>query len=781
MKLTLTQICKGEVENLEKLYPHIKDHIDEWVVVVPPKDKAIPFLKGKATVVVQDFTQEIEPEVIEKMKEYGLEVDPDYRLFNFAKARNASLEAATGDYIIWWDGDDIPRGLENIKPFIEQNPETDIFDAVYDYFRDEEGNSISDHVRERVFRNNGKFLWMGGALGLIHETLLPITSFEPLRLDIPQDVFFVEHHTDHVDSSSMRNHIALLYEYIKTDGEDPRTIYYLGVEFFNRGMYEYCIKVLREYVEVGGWDEERYHAYLKIAEAYQMLKDPKSARDAYLRALDEMPHYPHAYLGMGEVYHNEEEWGKSSEYLMTGLQKKMPKTKYVNDVTRFTFRPAVYMALNYLKLGKPNLAYEWFSKALQMNPKHPWVKENAQLFVDAQNLDEYVRSFVKLGQLSQRLYPKTLSKLAEAVPDELMDQELLMDFKWRYTRPKVWGTKSVVFFCSSAFEDWGPESLVKGCGGSEEAVIQLTKRLVKLGWEVTVYNNCIREGKVDGVDWVRFERFNPRDIFNILISWRNNIFTEPRVANKKYIDVHDVPNPPLDKFYAEDQLEGVTMLVKSQFHRQVFKHLPDDKFKIIPNGIDTKQFENPKKTKNNLVWTSSYDRGLENLLEMWPDIKKEVPDATLDTYYGFSLYDTTPWGRTKKGQFWKAKMIKLLDQKGITDHGRVGTDEVAEAYKKADVWAYPSAFPEIDCISATKAMAAKCVPITTDFAAVKERNQGVAVERDINTQEGKEFFRDSLIGLLLNEKQKQRIRARLDVSGYDWDNIAKRWAEEFER
>ncbi len=772
MKLSVIMICKNELDNLKRLYPLIKDHIDELVVVVPPKDKAIPFLKDKATVIEKDFTQAIEPEIIKKMKEYGLEVDLKYRLFNFAAARNASLEAATGDYVLWLDADDTPLGMDNVKKIIEKNEDIEVFDAVYDYYRDEEGNPVSDHSRERIFINNGKWEWKGGKLGLIHETLLPTGAYEPIRMDIPDEVFRVEHLGDHVDSSSMRNHIALLYEYLKTEGDDPRTTLYLGIEYFNRKMYDYCIKVLLEYVKVGGSTEDRYGAWVKIAEAYHMMGDSKSGRNAYLEAQKEMPHRPDAYLGLGESYHEAGEWAKSVEFMMTGLQKRLPQTKQALDKMKYTFRPSGYIALAYMELGKQREAYDWFIKAAKMNPKHPWVKQYAPLFIEAKDLDEYVKSFVKLGQISQRLYPKTLSKLAAVVPDELKDQELLMDFKWRYTSPKIWQDNTVVFFCSSAFEDWGPESLEKGCGGSEEAIIQLTKQLVKLGWDVTVYNNCIKEQIKDGVKWVRYERFNPRDMFNILVSWRNNML-DAKTASKRYIDVHDVPDL---RYYDKELVDGTKLLVKSKYHRDRFPDLPDDQFVIIPNGISMEQFKNPKKVENNLVWTSSYDRGLDNLLEMWPDIKKEVPDATLDVYYGFQLYDTTPWGSKPEGQAWKRKMQKLLTQDGVTDHGRVGTDEVAEAYLKADVWAYPTSFCEIDCITATKAMAAGCVPIATEVAALKERNQGIRVkEGDYKT------FKEDLINLLKDEPRKEEIRSNMDVAKYDWLNVAKQWDAEFKK
>lgn len=776
MKLSLTMICKNELENLKRLKPLVEPHIDEWVVVFPPEDPAIKWAKKNGIkAVVKDFTQEIEPEIRERFKSFDLEVNPDYRLFNFAAARNDSLAQATGDYILWLDADDEPVGFDKVREFVEQNPTTDCFHMIYDYSRDTEGNRESDHTRERVIKNNGIFEWKGSKLGLIHETLIEKPGKSYLRLDLPEDTY-VRHHSDHMFESSERNFVALLYEYLKTEGDDARNTFYLGIELFNRRMFDKCIQIFQEFVQESGSQEDRYQAWMKIAEAYHMLGMNESGRNAYYAAIDEMPNYPNAYLGLGESYHKEEKWAKSTDFILTGLTKKMPGVKHGLDKMMFTFRPAVYLALNYLELGKPLDAYKWFKTAAAINPDHPWVKENSGVFKDARSLDEYVKSFVRLGQLSQQLYPKTLSKLAEAVPDELMDQELLMDFKWRYVKPKIWPSNSVVFFCSHAFEDWGPESLIKGCGGSEEAVIQLSKRLAKLGYEVTVYNNCLKEATIDGVKWVRFERFNPRDIFNVLIAWRNNLFTEPKVARKKFLDMHDVPNKPVEAFYPEEDLKNVTILVKSQYHRNLFPHLKDENFAIIPNGIDLEQFEKPEKTKNNLVYTSSYDRGLEQLLEMWPDIRKEVPDATLDVYYGFSLYDTTPWGRTKKGQEWKQKMIKLIDQEGVTDHGRVGSDEVAKAYLKADVWAYPTSFPEIDCITATKAMAAKCVPIATDFAAMAERNQGIVIKGDINTPEVKETFKQELIKLLKDDKRKQEIRRKLDVAKYDWDEVAKQWS-----
>ena len=39
-----------------------------------------------------------------------------------------------------------------------------------------------------------------------------------------------------------------------------------------------------------------------------------------------------------------------------------------------------------------------------------------------------------------------------------------------------------------------------------------------------------------------------------------------------------------------------------------------------------------------LWWQSSYDRGLDILLYLWPDIKQAYPDAELGVAYGWDLF-----------------------------------------------------------------------------------------------------------------------------------------------
>lgn len=782
MKLSLAMIAKGELENLKRLKPLVENHIDEWIVVFPPKDKAISWAKKNGIkAIVKDFTQPIEQQFIEQFKEYGVNIDSKYRLFNFANARNESFRHATGDYILWLDADDVPLGLKELREYIIPRGQFDMFDVLYDYSRDKEGNPISDHYRERIIKNNAGFEWRGAALGVIHETVVATGVLAPKKVEVPKDIFRVEHSPEagHDESSLHRNHIALLYEYLRTKGADARTTYYLGTSFFNMKQYELCVQVMQEYIKVGGWDEERYRAWVRMAEAYHQIGDKESSRNAYLNATKELPNYPDAWMGMGESYYSDEEWAKAIEFLMIGMQKPVPKTKSAVDLVKYSFRPLPFLCLSLIKLGKSLEAYNWFLKAKKLNPKHPWISQYEGLITEMKELDDYIRSFIKVGQLAKKFYPQTLEKLAEAIPEEIQDQEVLLDFKRRFGRVNTWGDKSIVIFGSMAFEDWGADSLVTGCGGSEEAVIHLSKRWAKMGWEVTIFNNCPKEEIRDGVAWRRYENFNPRDDFNILISWRNNPFIQEKRARLKFIDLHDVPN---NQYYPASVLGDVNMMVKSQYHRSLLPQLEDSNFKVITNGIDLAQFNGSKKIKNKMIWTSSLDRGLEYLLEAWADIKKAVPDALLDVFYGFELWDASPYAKTEKGRLWRSKMVKLLDQEGVNFIGRVGTDRIAQAYNEADIFPYPSDFPEISCISLMKAQAAKCIPVTSSFAAIKETNRfGVLVDGNPQEEGFMDRYVEELTALLKDEGRKTELRSKIQSDQWSWDLIAGKWDELFRK
>jgi len=181
-----------------------------------------------------------------------------------------------------------------------------------------------------------------------------------------------------------------------------------------------------------------------------------------------------------------------------------------------------------------------------------------------------------------------------------------------------------------------------------------------------------------------------------------------------------------------------------------------------------------------VIYTSSYDRGLQHLLEMWPDVKKAVPGATLDVYYGWQIFDQFYKDNPASMQ-WKDNINKLLTQDGVTDHGRISQTELKKAMEGAGVWAYPTHFGEINCISAIKAQAYGCEPVVVNYAALQETVQfGRKVDGDIYDQETKDEFKKQLIDALNNPMQNREEMIKWAKDKYSWDKIAKNWKEMME-
>ncbi|NBU34911.1 hypothetical protein EBS40_09900 [bacterium] len=181
--------------------------------------------------------------------------------------------------------------------------------------------------------------------------------------------------------------------------------------------------------------------------------------------------------------------------------------------------------------------------------------------------------------------------LYESLCDAIRYDERVRPLRYKVKRPVEWDDKSIVIFCGQGYEEWGPHTLDKGMGGSEEAVIYLSRELSKLGYNVTVYGEVDNvtydttvEPKEYNVRYLPWKQIDMRDKFNIFVSWRAPQYIEKVNAKVKLVDVHDVLPKEIVKNYPD-----VTYLVKTAYHSSL---LPEDvDRKVIGNGIVKEQFE----------------------------------------------------------------------------------------------------------------------------------------------------------------------------------------------
>ena len=192
-----------------------------------------------------------------------------------------------------------------------------------------------------------------------------------------------------------------------------------------------------------------------------------------------------------------------------------------------------------------------------------------------------------------------------------------------------------------------------------------------------------------------------------------------------------------------------------------------------------------------IIGTSSYDRYLDIFLRMWPDVKKAVPQATFHAFYGWQLFDVF-YRNNPERMSWKNKVVELLKQEGVIEHGRVPQHVIKEEMLKSGIWAFPTWFGEINCISLQKATAYGCVPVTVNYAALKERalfgkiinvydDKGNQI-RDIYDPEVQEEFKKALIEALTNHKWQEEVRIpmmKYSLENFTWEKTAEGWTYEF--
>lgn len=353
----------------------------------------------------------------------------------------------------------------------------------------------------------------------------------------------------------------------------------------------------------------------------------------------------------------------------------------------------------------------------------------------------------------------------------------------------------VVIWTGPGWEKWCPTTVdAVGIGGSEMAAITMARLLVERGCRVRVYSDCgvYGEGVYDGVEYRIHEKFHDLDC-DVLVVSRNCMALSPDIrvrAKVKYMWTHDVY--PMSASH-ELISHASRILALSQWHKgNILNYLPyvqEDQITVTRNGIEFDRFDkyvdfprNPHK----VVCSSSFDRYLLSLLQMWPRIRERVNDAELHLFYGFYNWEKASAGNTEQlALIEKLKgMVASLKDQGVVMHGRVNQDTLAREFMTAGVWLYPTWFSETSCITAMEAQYAGLPAITSTIAALNETvgSMGTRIEGDWLSQSYQDKFIAAAVTALLDTSEEHRRQLREDArKRFPWSAVADSWVEMFKQ
>jgi glycosyltransferase involved in cell wall biosynthesis len=346
---------------------------------------------------------------------------------------------------------------------------------------------------------------------------------------------------------------------------------------------------------------------------------------------------------------------------------------------------------------------------------------------------------------------------------------------------QIYAQKSVGIFTYAVrgLDAWDPDSISKGITGSEEAVIYMGQALANQGYKVVVFG-CPPEGSrhSDPSANPRYVPVGYRDgtIFDIAIAWR-----QPGIAHQLkqrartvYLWPHDTYNGGLSPAQVS-AFDGVLWLSDWQRDQWISQTPHFNRFdQIFGNGVVLEQFQPVVERKNpySCIYGSNYARGLEVLLDIWPQVKEKFPLATLDIYYGWQS-----WGSLSPEK--EAKMRQqVATLEGVTDHGLVGHEELNAAYSQASFWTYPCIYPEVFCITALRAQLSGAVPVIIDGSGL------TSVVRDGYRCATRAEYLDTLLKALA-EAEKISVERRQHLGDFvrqefTWNTVAQQWNQVFD-
>lgn len=722
---------------------------------------------------------------------------------DFAEARNFNFSQVPKEYdwILWSDADDVWRGLEKLRETLEQSPHVDGLGFWYSYDWDEHKKPVVVHRKTMLIKNDNAATWVGA----IHEDLVQNRSLE---VGLVEGIERLHLSTEHRAKDNAVRNLEIAKTQVKEHGDDPLSFWNLANSQFAVSDFEGSKRSFEEFIEDSEAPEQVYLARIRLANVFKSLNRREECIKQLQSAIGLFPSLPDAYLQLAYYYYDFENMDKAEEMCLMGMVKRPQIMKMVVYNPRdYDYNPMMLLAKVYYRKHRPDLMLPLIKGCLKIYPDskeiQKWLKEAEK---DKKMLGKALEQVQKLQKITDLV---KLKKELDKLPADMQSHPQIVQLRNQNFVKKESSGRDLVIYCGNTMHQWNPELFkTKGFGGSEEAVIHMARELAKLGWNVTVYNNCghkpVEEEtfstilfrdeqgntgqKVMSIIYRPFWEFNYRDKQDVVILWRWAKPLDAEInAPKIFLELHDViPEGEL----TPKRLEKVQKIfVKSNFHRSLFPNVLDNKFAIIPNGLEIYPDPTIEKDPYLIINTSSPDRSMDVLPKLFKEVKKRVPKARLQWAYGWDGFVDTYRNDAKK-MAWMEQTKKEMKEAGIEDLGRITQEEVGRLYQKASIFAYPTEFAEIDCISVRKAQVAGAFPVTTDFGALEESVSWGCKIHSTKTKDNWNKPYQFHFGLEGDKEQQEWIDnvveilkngTKLDgvVMGHKgWPSIVERWNKE---
>jgi hypothetical protein len=709
-----------------------------------------------------DSTIEIINKLLIGKKKGNLYHEP---FINFRDSRNRLLELAGKDckFIIMLDDTYIIKG--NLRNFLNEVRGDQNSDSFSMYIK----SNDNEYVSNRIIKTNSNLKYKYK----IHEVIQPEDNNNYI-IPISESYIF-DGRFEYMEERTKNRKIydlKLLEEEIDENPNEPRYYYYMaqtysGLENWEIS-YNFFIKRMNHHVE--GYLQEKIDAIFEAARIsnFRLNKPWQECEELYIKAYQLDNERPEALYFIGIHYYMEgNNMKKAFEYFSKAFKIGYPIHR------QYSLKPTI--SFYFLPKFLVELCYRFENYVLG--------EECAKLFLDNNNQ-------------SSDIYPLILSWYNIFVKLNMMNNKFPNDII-----KKIGDRKPLLcFVADGGFSSWtGSDILTKGVGGSETYIIEMARYIQKQGYfNVIVFCKCIEYSVFENVHYIPIDFFAPfikENHVNTCIISRFSEYIPLAVKGKTlnvYLVLHDLAPSglviPLDI-----KLKKIFCL--SEWHVNYFSNIFPQCKHLTTHfyyGIDIHKFNNnelelkiEQKIKNRFIYSSFSNRGLLELLKMWPSIIEKYSDASLDIY---SDIDGN-WVNNVEGE--KMQEIRTLlenykaEQNGLNIyyHGWVSKDILARGWVQAEYWFYPCTFMETFCLTALEAAISKTLAISNGLAALQNTvgERGIRIEGDATSKEWHNKALEKLFLIMEDNIERNKLVEKNYnwVKKISWENQANKLLDEY--
>lgn len=769
--ISVAMIVRNCAKDLDRCLGSVNGHANEIVIADTEP--------GGST----DGTREV-------AQKYGAKLVDFPWINDFSAARNFVASQCSSDAVMWLDSDDV---VENADLLFKTAgglllKQIDCLYVRYDYEFDASGHCTTRLWRERVTDRN-VFQWKAP----IHECQCAAYRFEAAHVKPEYGV--IKHTRQREDQNAASVRLVRNLEHLEqahASGKmETRLLFYWGNTLVGLGRHQEAIEKYAAYVQNSGVPEERYAAMMAISECHRTMGENQHALRAIMQAVCFRPDLCSAYLHAAETYIATNNYADAERWAREALEHlKNVHGEMVYNPKAVEGRPHVLLSIALANLGRLDEALPHMEIAERFYPDDENVKHVKEQLGRIHRRKTLVTGVENLARaLKEEGRTERLDLLSRSVPDFIQGDGYVQSLRARVRDPSQ---HTIAFYCPVIGEAWNPHSIKRGIGGSEEAVINMAREMKARAWNVEVYCEVDQPGDYGPYGhWYPLGAFKgTEDDLDVAVWWRNPespIHTGVK-ATCSYAWLHDTPVGSQWIPNYDDMIDRVMFL--SQYHRSLYPWVKEEHVWYTANATDPSLWHEPRNEPGKLIYSSCPSRGLLYLLQWWDYLKDQVRKATLDVYYGWNVWAINRANTDPVFGSMYREIEKIRHKPGVTWHGRVGQDELAEAMARSQIWAYPCDFPEISCITGMKAQIHGVLPITiAGENAVHETVQyGDKIDlkaggHKIADLVGQKIFMDRVVHHLkhpdeFSAKRGEMIawareKYRWGLVADDWDNVMR--------